>query len=86
MSKLIFVITLTLGPRPFATPSIRSHLGSVYTIENPMRYPVRVVLDCGYDWELGAVRISARDTQVVNIQIPDIAEPVCVVEDWYRVK
>jgi hypothetical protein len=79
--RLLLVGTLGLAP---SGPYIKSRLGGVYTIQNPLRVQVQVTLDCGPAWETPPVPVRARDTTVVAVQDGSGVAADCAIGSWRR--
>jgi hypothetical protein len=70
---------------PPTRPYIRSRLGGIHTIENPLKVRVRVTLDCGPEWAVPPVPVPARNSTTVYVHDDDGNSPSsCTVGEWRK--
>jgi hypothetical protein len=82
---LVIAVALTLHPRVQKEPRLKYlDFRGNYRIENPLRRPVRVTLECGEDWAPVNVEVPAGVALEIQVKGPDAEEPNCFMAGWRR--
>lgn len=63
-----------LGPCP----------SQIYVVNNPLRAPVRISLDCGFDLERPTFRMDPESTVAVEVTAHIPGGPSCLIGSWTK--
>ncbi len=86
LTNLLFLgVTIILEPKVVREPTLYRYKDGMYAFQNPLKVPVRALIQCFGDWEPIQYYAEPNSYQQLRIEAKGGEPAVCVMNEYERV-
>lgn len=82
MKTLIYILSIVLAPAQPTEPTLYNKDPGIYTAINPTKNKIKMIVDCGSDWQQVKLYLDAHETLVVQIKKPNGDDANCILDHF----